>query len=316
MILEVTTRRTVHTFPVRGSVRGIAFFAVRRRLAILLAIGVIDKIMVIDIQTGSTLVSSPPLIGITCFTFSDNGDRVICAAKTGDLRSFHIFIPSFNWDDHPIRLETVHFMSLLRSGHLAVNAGGSIQLLESEYVRPPSTSLDPGIAHVFQLDNGKAIFGSSRDHKDVVLLDMETMKSVASYQVGTGEHDASFVPRLLCASIDQHIAVLCVRHLDGFALRLYTIGRAHPRWEKHSPWPVLFGTLSPDGEKLITVSRSEDPIGGHGENWELRVRGTMLDGRLLNYFPFIREGSPPSNVGFTSETQFYTEGRWMVPILP
>lgn len=194
-----------------------------------------------------------------------------------------------------------------------VNVGGSIQLLEPEYVQPPITSPDPEIAHVYQLDDGKAICGSSRDHKDINLLDTETMQAVANYHVGPDERDASFMPRFLCASIDQHIVVLCVRRLGGFALRLYAIGRAVPSWEKNSLWPVLLSALSPGGGKLVTVSRSEDPAGGW--NWELRVRG-VLDGKNLNYYPFTRKGGLPSNIAFTSETQFYTEGHWVVSDLP
>jgi hypothetical protein len=145
-------------------------------------------------------------------------------------------------------------------------------------------------------------------------MDMETMKSLADYHTPARcPRSSTSIPRLLCASIDQHIAILCARYLDGFALRLHAIGRVPPRWEKRSSRPVLLSALSPDGEKLITVSGSEDPIGGEG--WELRVRGA-LDGKILNYFPFIRRGNPPSNIAFTSGIQFYTEDRWVASVLP
>ena len=309
VILEVTTGRTLQTFPVRRSVRGIAFFADRCRLAILSAIGVIDRITVIDIRTGSVLVSSPPLTGVSCFTFSGGRDRVICATKTGDLRSFHISIPSFSWDDHLKRLETIHSISLLRSGQLVVNVGGSIQLLELEYAQSPGTSLDPEIFHGYQLDNGKALSVSSGDHAH--LLDMETMRILTRYHPQLDKSGVSFRPRFICASIGRDIAVVCFRKLNRFTLKLRTItisktDQTDHKWEKDSSQPAVLGALSPDGEKLVIVGGSEGPTGGG--NWELCVR-RVSDGKILasSFTPFVQKGRPPSNIAFTSDTQFYTE---------
>jgi len=96
------------------------------------------------------------------------------------------------------------------------NVEGSIQLLEKEHTRLSSTSLGSEIARVYQLDNDKITRSSSKDRKDVNLPDMETMKTVANHRIKPNEHNPSFTPRFLCASIDRPIAVLCVRHLDGF----------------------------------------------------------------------------------------------------
>jgi hypothetical protein len=64
----------------------------------------------------------------------------------------------------------------------------------------------------------------------------------------------------------------------------------------------LVGALSPDGEKLVTVMEGEGPGGGGG--WELCIREAS-DGKILS--SVTRAGRPPSNITFTSDTQFYTE---------
>lgn len=199
-------------------------------------------------------------------------------------------------------------MSLLGSGQLVVNSGGSIQLLEVDYDRPSRASPNSEIAHVYQLDSGKAIGGSSGDKELVNLLDTETMKTLARYHLDIDEHGAPFKPRFVCASIDRRIAILCVRTLDGFALKLfdikYDIDCTILVWEKPLLQPVLLGALSLDGKTVITVSGGGGPNGDG--NWEIRVR-QALDGKNLTPFLFTRKGRPPSSIAFTSETQFYTE---------
>ena len=132
VILEVATRRTLHTINVGENVQAIVFSADERQSAISVASGIENMIenTIVIIDTGICLTqeSTPPLRDVSCLTFSDNGDRVICATKTGDLWSY---TPTFSsdWDNHLIRLGTIHSISLLRNGHLVVNSGGSIQLL-------------------------------------------------------------------------------------------------------------------------------------------------------------------------------------------
>jgi hypothetical protein len=170
VILDVATGRTLRTIHIGGSVKGIAFSAGQRQLAI----GTTDKITTTGIQTGPVSTSSP-LSGLTCFAFSTNGDRIICATNTGDLRDLNISTHPFSWSDNLNRLGTIDSINLLRSGHLVAKVGGSIQLLEKEYTRLPSISVDSGMTRVYQLDNGKAICASFR-------------RSSGRQPVGYGDH--------------------------------------------------------------------------------------------------------------------------------
>lgn len=197
-------------------------------------------------------------------------------------------------------------MSLLRSGRLVVNVGGSIQLLKLEYVQPPSTGLDSKIFHGYQLDNGKVLSASSGDHAR--LLDMETMRILTRYHPKLDQSGVSFRPRFVCASIGRDIAVVCFRKLNRFTLKLrtITIDNTDHKLEKDSSRPAVLGTLSPDEWKLVIVNGSEGPTGGG--NWELCIR-RVSDGKILpsSFTPFVQKGRPPSNIAFTSDTQFYTE---------
>ena len=318
IILDVTTGKTFNAFySGERPVRGMIFSAGQRRLGILSTDRKMNTIAIVDIRTGRTLVSPPPLMHASCLAFSGDGDRVICATKTGDLRSFHIAGPSSDWHDQLNNLGKIHSLGLLRSGHLVVNVGRSIQLLEMEYSRPPSTSLPVGrkIACLYRLGNDKALCASSGDHEDVNLLDMETMRSFSNSCRGHQGYRISSTLPLYRASPDRAITVVCNRTYIRFNLvldcfspssRLRDPYHSLFRWDEYLLRPVLSGALSPDEEKLITVSEGEDASGGGG--WELCVRG-VLDGKLLTAPRFIQGGGPPSLIAFTSETQFYTEDR-------
>ena len=300
VVLEITTGRTLHTFPIGESVRGVAFSAGKRRLAVWLASGIESTIVVINISLGLTLVSSHPLAHLSSFTFSGDGDRVVCAVEAGNLRFFYITISTPNWHDCPSHLGTVNSIGLLRSGHLVVNVGDSIQLLAADYAQPYGTSPDPEISCVHPLDNGRAICALSRDREDanLSLLDVETMETLANYRIGTGGMDPSSTLPIVCVSVDQGIAVLCFPEFGGFVLGLQAIGSNLPKWENSVPRPVLFGAVSPDGENLVTIRRGKD------SGWEIHARKLLYGGLIGNP---IRMDEPPRKIEFTSETQFYVE---------
>jgi WD40 repeat protein len=300
VVLEMTTGRTLHTFPVGGSVRGVAFSAGKRRLAVWLASGIESTIVVIDISLGLTLVSSHPLAHLSSFTFSGDGDQVVCAVEAGNLRFFYITISTPNWHDCPSHLGTVNSIGLLPSGHLVVNVGDSIRLLATNYAQPYGTSPDLEISCVHPLDNGRAICALSRDHEDanLSLLDMETMKTLANYRIGTGGMDPSFTLPIVCASIDHGIVVLCFPEFDGFVLGLQAIGSDLPKWEQSMPRPALLGALSPDGKSLVTVAR------GRSSGWEICARRVSHGGV---FGPVFQVDELPRNIGFTSKTKFYVD---------
>ena len=308
VILEMSTGRTLHTIRTRGGVREITFSAGQHLVAVLSTFETRGIIEIVDINTELTLISSAALENVSCFTFSGNGDRLFCATKAGDLQSLHISEPSPNWHDHRSHPATMHSMTLLPSGHLVVNSGGSIQLLKSEYSQPFTASPDPEIAHIYQLDNDKAICVSSRDHRDASLLDLETMKTLANHRDELDKLDEQSAPRFLCTSIKKDTAILCHKGVDGFALKRYKIGHTSPIWEQSSPRPAILGTLSPSGRILVTVHSGGDP--SERLDWSLCFWMAAGRGRKLHNSTVAFQGTrPPSRIAFTSETQFYIEER-------
>jgi len=302
VILDVAAGRTLQTYRLGGSFRGITFSAHQHKLAVLLAQEAEVRIWIIDIRTGAVQESPHTLHDVSCLTFPYE-DQVICAANNGDLLSYDIF--SSRWTHHLSHLGTTHSMGNLRSGHLVISSGESIRLLGLGSTQQSRTNRDPEIVHVHSSQNDNLICGSSKDHESATLLAMETMRIVANHHTKPDERDDSFAP-LLCASMRREVAVFRFRKQDGFALRGYTDSGAILIWEQLLLRPVLFGTLPPHGKYFITVDGGEDPSGDGG--WEICVRKTST-GVVLNVFPFMRTGRPPSKIVFTSGDQFYTEER-------
>jgi WD40 repeat protein len=300
VVLEITTGRMLHTFPVDAGralhtipveecVGEIAYSAGQHRLAVCLTSITESTIVVIDIQTGSTSVSSP-LADAISFTFSGNGDRVVCASGTNDLQFFDTTTPTPRWHKYPSHPGLIDSISLLKSGDLAVNVGDSIQLLAAEYAQPSGNSLDLEVSHIHPLDNGRAISASSRGLTIVDLLDMETMETLADYNAGP---DGREPWHIICASVDRCITILASK----FSLKMEVTGCDPPKWELILPHLALLGALSPDGEKFIIVAK--ESVG-----WKLCVR-RVLDGKILG--STLQGDGVPKDAGFTSDTRFYVD---------
>ena len=75
--------------------------------------------MIIDVRTRSTLVSSPSVTRVSCFTYGD-GDRVICATGTGSLLSLHVSVSPTSWREYRTHVGAVHSICYLPNGHLVV----------------------------------------------------------------------------------------------------------------------------------------------------------------------------------------------------
>ena len=298
VVLDMTTRKELQKFPVGEGVRGVAFSAKQRRLAVWLTSRTGSRIVVIDARTGSTLVSSPPLTHISCFTFSDNGDRVVCASEAGDLQFFRINAYLASWCNYPSHLGAIHSICRLQGDHLVVGVKDCIQLLVTKSVQLSYTGLEPEVAQVYPLDNGKAICASSGDRGIVRLLDMENLGTLIKYGVAAGDIDLSSTPRALCASIDRRITILNFTNYGRLTPMPQVIRSIFPDWENHSLQSVLLVALSPGGGELVAA------IEGGGRGWEFQVLG-VSDGRTL--FHAAQAGPPPGRIVFTSETKFYTE---------
>jgi WD40 repeat protein len=308
VVLEMTTGRALHIFsvgpgiglraiPVGERVGGIAYSAGQYRLAVCLTSRTESRIVVLDIRTGLVSVSFP-LTDLVSFTFSGNGGRVVCASGTNDLRFFDTTILRPQWYNYPSNFESIASISLLRSGHLVVNAGDSIQLLATEYAQPSYAGLDPGVSCVYPLNNSRAICAYSRDHNDVYILDTEALKTLANYRIESGPPGPSSPLLITCVSLDQYIAVLCIPEHGQFASRLEVIGSVLPQWESPLLPPLPSSAISPDGKTMIIAGR-------YGSSrWKINVR-RVSDGRILSVL--IWEGESPRNIGFTSDTQFYVE---------
>jgi WD40 repeat protein len=284
-VLEITTRRTLHTFsmaagrardtiPVDECIEWIAYSAGQHRLAVYLISRNQGAIVVIDIRTGLASVSYPwgdQLPAMVSFAFSDNGDRVVCASGTNDIRFFDATVPRARWHNYPSRLGLIDSISFLRNGHLVVNTKDSIQLLAMEYAQPLDTSLDTEVSRVCPLDSGRAICAYSGDYNNVYLLDTETMRTLATYHIGPSNLDPLY-PSLVIGSV------------------------IFP-WE-FPPFLPTLDAISPDRKTSLTVKRygaSQREISAR------RLSGIHTLGSL------IQGGEPPRNIGFTSNAQFYVE---------
>jgi len=297
VILEVTTGRMLHTCPVGVGLRRIAVSARRDQLAILSTYGGQESgVQTFDIRSDCLPTSYKIRDAASSITFSDDGRRIICLLDTGGLVSYTPGTP-YDLNRHLSNLGEIHSTRLLRSGHLVVSSGESIQLLELEYTRPSEASRHLEITHVWSLDTDKGICGSSNHYQLVNFLDMATMKTL---------HTHIDIPSsLLFGFTDPDLVTAHFRYwgdLKRHWLRFKT--------SRAVPDPVLSGTLSPDGRYLAIVGGEDS---GGGGDWKLWVGERAYN---YNETTFIQKGRPPTKIVFTSGNRFYTEGHQAFPAPP
>ena len=191
-----------------------------------------------------------------------------------------------------------------------------IQLLATESAQPSYTSLDSGLSHAYPLDDGRAIWVSFRDRGIVGLLEMETMRTLARYDVRPHDASSYYTPRVLCTSIDGNITALCFpAYFCGCTSRLKNIGGTPFHLEQHLPRPPISAVFSPSGDNLIIVV--EQGVSDEDRGWELWIWRGLKRSRIWHtqnqHALYVRldtqAGKPPSDIAFISETEFYTEDR-------
>ena len=297
----VTRGPPVHEFDVTGFSHSAAYSQAFDRLVVVsLCIRKTDSfhfhnrtsLTILDVKTGtpSTLFSDgepPPIIA-----FSQTTQQLVCGGKNPGLATVDISTGCRAGFNFPA---TATSISTLSNGTVVANFRGSgIQLLRLDQEDGPPRQPTPPPLAVYPLDKGRIITIVSATNDRSILLESATMSQV--FSIPPQEARSADNTVVLCASLENRLAVLCFKKRVGSPLEMWKFSHQHPQWTVRTGGPASVGSISPACTRLVTSHNGSRILGD-----SIQVRD-VCNGRLLAHVsPLI---SRPLDIRFDSEDQF------------
>ena len=284
----------VHRIDIQGPIYRAAYSHQFNLLAVMTSSGPKNSITIIDPQTGTSSTSSRFQQRLSCFAFSQTTKALVCGTKTRGLILANVSPRGLTYFDFPAIITSV---STLSNGTVVANVSGSgIQMLSLDKGYVPSQELAPSALTVHPLDRGRIIAIVPTDRDGVILLETASMSQVLKipgqkkFSVST---DRTVV---LCASLENKIAVHCSARGGKEYLQLWKFASRHPRWTVQTNELSSAGNTSPACARLVTFhnGRSQSYVCV----WDMR-KGRLLVTLDVGWSPH------PFDITFNSEDLFH-----------
>ena len=292
-IWDVISGTMLSTFTIRYPIRHIIYSPKLNQLAVMASQASKTTISMIDPQTGTSAIFHRVPEKLTCFAFSQTTEQLMCGMETHGLRLINVSTRRWRHVEHP---DTMTSVSSLPNGTIAATfAGSGVQLLsvEGEYdAYQPPTYL-PLTVHSFDEGRIIAILPTKRDR--IVLLELACMSNLLAIPAQNTPTTSTDRTHVLCASLENRMAVCCSDEWDRRCLQLWQFDRGLPLWTVElSRFPSI-GGISPRGTRIVTFHDLDNQT--FVCVWDAR------DGQLEAQ---LRTGPiHPLDITFDSEERFY-----------
>ena len=292
----VTKGPPVHKFDLSRTAHSAVYSQISNLLVIMSPYFLGHSFVILDVKTGasSTLYSGKRLSSIA---FSQTTKQLVCGGEVPGLET--VDIPTGCWT-HFNFPATVTSVSTLSNGTVVANVRGSgIQLLSLDQEYASSPRLTPPALTAYPLDKGRIITIVLATNDHVTLLETATMLQVLSIPTQKGDLVATGYTAILCASLENKIAVCCSKKGAESYLQVWEFFHQHPRWTVSMGSFASVSGISPACTRVVTFNSG-------GERGSVNVWGAS-EGRLLQQDPIIRspDAPRPLDIIFDSEDRFY-----------
>ena len=250
-------------------------------------------ITIIHLQSQTHLALLKVQEDLTCIALSQTAEEIVCGIQDNGLSVFGF--SKEVWSKRHIELfHTVKHISPLPNGTIVVDSENpSVQLL----------SLDAGYSQgspsifaltISTLDKGRII--ALHSSTNAQLLETSTMSNLIT--ISTLEDSTLSLTTVLCASLENHMAVYYLPLGVNVRLMLYRFGKTIPEWTIEVEGWLLAGGISPAGIWLVTFHDVQ--YASHIYLWDTK-KGKLQAEFLVDVFT-----SSPSHITFDSNMQFYS----------
>ena len=298
-VWDIVTKTFLYEFAVHHQTHRMVYSQKFNQLAIMASFTLRSEITFLDPQANKFIDSQHIDESLSCFTFSQTTKELVCcvdphdpsAAQGARLRLFNVRTQRWRSIEYP---DTMTYISSLPNGTVVANSVGSgIQLLGLDQGDiTPSRRPDISTSTVHAFDQGKimTIIPTSRDH--IVLLEPVTVSQLIAIPVRNTSHPT----HILCASLENHVAVYCFEEVDREYMQLWRLHSGDLKWTVEIGGPPSIGRISPSGTQLVTfhdVDNQTCICVRDAQNGQLKAQ---LQTDLMH----------PLDITFDSETRFYS----------
>ena len=244
------------------------------------------SIVIIDPQTGTSLVL-PELTGtLACFDFSPTTEELVCGMHGGGLEVFSFSTRSWRHLEYP---RTPDFLFSAPNGTVVVGSMDSgIKVLSLDDEHAPSPSLVSGLS-VSTLDEGRIIMITPTACHQAHLLERSTLTKLLT--ISAPETLDNLLTDTLSASLENRMTVYCFQGGLEIHLQLHRFGDRFPKWTRGVDLKPSVIAISPSGALFVTSHSTCI------RTWDTGS-GQLQAELLTNHFP--------SEITFDSETRFYS----------
>lgn len=250
-IWDVLSVRFLRSFTLQGSIYGMIYPPRLNRLIVVTVSKAGDAVNIIDSLQGLSPISHQIQQQISCFTFSQTTNQVVCGTETDGLELLDISTQCWRNLQYPDRAT---FISSLPNGNVVAKfASSDVQVLSLDDGDPSPQQPAISVLTVRSIDKDRiiAILPTSRDR--IVLLELSTMLQLLTIPV----HETHAIPvnrtHILCASLEKRTAVYCYEGLGREYLQLWVwrFGDGDPRWTVEIDGLPSIGGISPNGTLIV-----------------------------------------------------------------
>ena len=261
----------------------------------------------LDVETGASSTLRRSGGRISFVAFSQTTERLVCGGGDTGLETIDISTGRQTRFDSPA---TVASISTLSDDTVVANIRGSgIQLLRLDQEHAPPRQPTPPTRTMYPLDKGRIITIVSATNARVILLETATMSRVLSIPTQEGVSVGTDHTVVLCASLENKIAVRSFVDYVGGNLQVWEFSRKLPRWTERTGG-LLVGTLSPSCARLVTFH--------NGRSQSSVLVWDAYDGRHLARTSIDKPHAPCTfDITFDSEDRvsLYHDAHWVSYII-
>ena len=294
-IWDIVSGTALHSFPIGHTIHHMAYSKTLNQLAVAASfVGPRSVITFIDPQTGTFTLNRQIAQKLTCLTFSQTTEELICGMEARGPQLFDLSTRSWRNLGYP---DTITSISPLQNGTVAANfvdSGLQLLNLDRDYIVSQESTVHALTIHA--LDGGRliAILPISRDR--IVLLRAATASKFVTIPIQNTDTIPIDGTPILCASLRNHMAVYYFEERERGQIQLWESHQLHPRWTAEIVGLPLIATISPFGNQLVTFYKVDNQTFVSTRN----TRNGQLQAQLRV------DATYPLNITFYSETGFYS----------
>ena len=249
----ITKGPSVHKFDLLRSTRSAVYSPIFDQLAIMSHYLLGNTFVILDVKTGTSSTIHGGGKQASFIAFSQTTKRLVCGGEVPGLETVDISTGCWAHFDFPA---TVTSASVLWNGTVvAVVRGSGVQLLSVDQQHASSRQPTPPPLTMYPLDRGRIIITIPTTNDRVILLETSTMSQILSIHTQEALSVAADHTVVLCASLEDRIAVFCLKGGLDNSLGIWEFYHTHPRWTVQTRIPASVGSISPACNRLATFHK-------------------------------------------------------------